>query len=262
MPSVAVSLLPELVTPEALAGRLVIVIDVLRATTTIAHALEAGAEAVVPCVTPEEARATAERIRTQGRGAVRLGEGSVGVLLGGERGGLKIDGFDLGNSPSHYTPECVGGKVVVFTTTNGTRALFQAKGAWETLAGCLNNASAVAERAASVAKKRGVDVHLLCAGTQGRVGLDDVLCAGALASRLLAAGLEPAADDSVRLACGAYDLATREPGGLLRAMRASLGGRNLIEVVLDEDVRGCADVGTLRVVPRFDAARGVIVPCA
>ena len=251
MPTLAVSLLPDLVSPEALAGKIVIVVDVLRATTTITQALAAGAQCVVPCLTPEDARAVAERMRAS----------SSAVLLGGERGGLRIDGFDLANSPSDYTHERIAGKAVVFTTTNGTRALLLAKQGWEVLAGCLNNAAALAERVSAIALKRKLDVHILCAGTQGRVSMDDVLCAGAIVCRILANGVPASIDDSVRLACVAYDHATRTPGGLLDALRNSLGGRNLLEIVLDDDVRWCSRVGTTDMIPRFDPARGVITPC-
>src|SRR5438067_13583166 len=97
-----VYLLPDLVESAALAGEMVVVIDVLRATTTIIHALAAGAREVVPCLEIDEARGVAGR----------LGKAAV---LGGERGGVAIAGFDLGNSPAEYTRERVGGKTVVFT---------------------------------------------------------------------------------------------------------------------------------------------------
>src|SRR5262245_17681938 len=100
-----VYLLPDLAEPAALAAKTVVVIDVLRATTTIVHALAAGAREVVPCLEVEEARQVAARL------------GKVAVLRG-ERGGVAIAGFDVGNSPAEYTRERVGGKTVVFTTTN------------------------------------------------------------------------------------------------------------------------------------------------
>src|SRR5262245_8863015 len=108
---VHVHLLPELVPPEALAGGVAVVIDVLRATTTVVHALAAGCAAVRPCAGVDEARALA--------GSMRAGR----VLLGGERGGLPLPGFDAGNSPREYTPAVCRGTTLVLTTTNGTRAL-------------------------------------------------------------------------------------------------------------------------------------------
>src|SRR5262245_36031837 len=111
---VQVHLLPELVPPGRLVGGVAVVIDVLRATTTIVHALAAGCLAVRPCLEVEEARALADGMRA-GR-----------VLLGGERGGIPLPGFDLGNSPREYTGKVCKNNTLVLTTSNGTRALHRA----------------------------------------------------------------------------------------------------------------------------------------
>src|SRR5580698_2421565 len=110
-PPIYVHLLPDLIPDGALKGGLAVVIDVLRATTTMIHALAAGCDAIMPCGEIEEAR----------RIARSLPEGSA--LLAGERQGLPIEGFDLGNSPGDCTPENCSGKTLVMTTTNGTRAI-------------------------------------------------------------------------------------------------------------------------------------------
>src|SRR5258706_13920045 len=125
-----VYLLPALVEPAQLAGKTAVVIDVLRATTTIVHALAAGATQVIPCLEVDEAR----------RIAAELGERAIS---GGERGGKQIPGFDLGNSPAEYSRERVAGKTVVFTTTNGTRAMLRCKAARRVLLGAFVNFSAV-----------------------------------------------------------------------------------------------------------------------
>ncbi|HYW81106.1 MAG TPA: 2-phosphosulfolactate phosphatase, partial [Thermoguttaceae bacterium] len=114
-PTLNVYALPRLVDPEKLAGGTAVVIDVLRASTTIVHALESGAREIIPCSDVGEARAIASQLSA--------GE----FVLGGEREGLPIDGFDLGNSPSEYLPHRVEDKAVVFTTTNGTRAISQVR---------------------------------------------------------------------------------------------------------------------------------------
>ena len=129
MQSVHVHLLPQLVRPEELAGTTVVVIDMLRATTTIVEALSAGAVAVIPCGEIEEARQCAR-------------QRSPAALLGGERGGRPIAGFDLGNSPAEYTAERVGGKTVVLTTTNGTRALLHSRQAARVLVAAFANCAA------------------------------------------------------------------------------------------------------------------------
>src|SRR5262245_35942829 len=110
-PSIFVHLLPSLIPPGALRGGVAVVIDVLRASTVIVQALASGCEAVIPTLEIDEAR----------RIATSLPAGKS--LLGGERHGLPIEGFDLGNSPGDYTDEVCSGKTLVITTTNGTKAI-------------------------------------------------------------------------------------------------------------------------------------------
>ena len=154
-----------------LAGVTAIVLDVVRASTTIVTALAGGARAVVPVSTPEEARGV-------GR------QGHIGPLLvGGERGGAPPPGFDCGNSPAEYTVDRVRGRTVVFTTTNGTRALLALAGAHEIAVGGFVNATAVALWATAAPG----DVLLVCSGERGRFCLEDAVCAGLLVSRLASA---------------------------------------------------------------------------
>ncbi len=169
MPQVDVYFLPQLVEPESLAGGVSVVIDVLRATTTITAALAAGARDVVPCLEVDEARAA----------AANLPAGQA--VLGGERDGLRIAGFALGNSPREYTPDAVGGKTLVFTTTNGTRAMWHAQSADEVWLAAFVNLSTVAQ--ACEGRKR---VDLICSGTAGKITREDVLLAGAIVAHLTA----------------------------------------------------------------------------
>jgi 2-phosphosulfolactate phosphatase len=155
-----------------LAGVSVVVLDVVRASTTIVAALASGARAVVPVESPEEARA---RARAWDDGP---------VLVGGERGGSPPPGFDCGNSPAEYTPDRVAGRTVIFTTTNGTRALLAVAGARRVSVGGFVNAAAVARWAAAEPG----DVLLVCAGERGRFCLEDAVCAGLLVGRLEPAG--------------------------------------------------------------------------
>src|SRR5437588_13012226 len=131
---VRVHLLPELAPAGGLAGGVAVVVDVLRATTTIVHALAAGCTSVRPCATVEEARELA--------GQMRAGR----VLLGGERGGAPLPGFDLGNSPREYTAKLCHGSTLVLTTSNGTRALVRAAEAERTILAAFVNYSAVCEQ--------------------------------------------------------------------------------------------------------------------
>jgi 2-phosphosulfolactate phosphatase len=238
---ISVHLLPGLFEPVDLRGGVAVVIDLLRATSTIIHALAAGATSVVPCGEVEEAR----------RLAAQAPSGTF--VLGGERGGLKIPGFDLGNSPGEYTREVVAGKTLIFTTTNGTRALIRAKEARRVLVGALVHLGALVDL---LAEETG-PVHLVCAGTEGRITLEDVLCAGAIAHWLnLAVDDADVGDDSTQLAlslfasCGHnYDRAYEDR--VLAILRQSRGGRNLIDCGLGADIAVCAEQDKFDIVPEL-----------
>jgi 2-phosphosulfolactate phosphatase len=251
-----VHFIPTLTTPQELAGGFVIVIDVLRASTTICYALAAGAKAVIPCLEVDEAQRFAQR---HGPGA---------VLLGGERGGLPIAGFDLGNSPGEYTAERVGGRTIAFTTTNGTKAMQLCGEAERVTIGAFVNLSAVC-RGVLHALNAGRTAHLLCAGTGGEITAEDVLLAGAVAqqiTRTIAVGNPPesaALADSARLAalawrslcaelkegCGdvlSSDISATALGDYL--IRHTRGGRNLATLGLTADTIEAAGID------RFDFA--------
>lgn len=241
-----VHLLPDLVSPAALAGRTVVVVDVLRATTTICHALAAGAKSVVPCLEIDEARAKAQEL------------GRAQVVLGGERRGLKIEGFDLGNAPTEYTAASVGGKNVVFTTTNGTRAMRHAAQAGEILIGAFANLSAV------VGVLLGNDeVDLVCAGTGGAITAEDALFAGAVVERLTSTTIggtrhAPDLNDQALLARDAWRTVEGSGTALSIVLRDCQGGRNLIAEGFDADIDTAARIDTFDFVPRLDLSTGRI----
>ena len=242
--TVNVHLLPDLVEPDALTGRAAVVIDVLRATTTIAAALAAGADCVVPCLTVEEALRRRE-------------ESGADVVLGGERGGVKIESFDLGNSPSEYTPTAVAGKTILFTTTNGTRALRRVERAGRVLLAAPVNLSAVCAR---LRDEPGVEI--VCAGTNGQITAEDTLLAGAIASRLAADSPGAELNDQARLSVLAWQsLHAGQAAGaqpLPAALRDSLGGRNLLDIGLERDVEFAAQIDTLEIVPELNLDTGRI----
>lgn len=232
----------------AVAGGIAVVIDVLRASTTIATALAHGAVAVRAVPTIDEARRAV---------------GATGAaLLGGERGGLPIAGFDLGNSPREYTPERVAGRRLVITTTNGTAALAACRSAREVLVGAIVNRAAVAEAVGRLARARGIGhVHLVCAGTDGAVTAEDVLAAGAI----LAAGAGPgdALDGAARAAREAFErvAAAADPrSALVAEFRRSPGGSNLVALGMEADLSACAALDALVVVPWLDPGSGEMVP--
>lgn len=230
--------LPSLFEPDALRGGTAVVIDVLRASTTICHALDAGARGVIPCGDVEQARATA---------AALSGESPI---LGGERDGTLIDGFDLDNSPLRYTPDVVAGRTVVFTTTNGTRALLRCAAAERILIGAFVNLAAVV----SQLRGCGQPVHLVCAGTRGEISAEDVLCAGAIA-RELAPPTGTIVDDQARLSAALFDA---QRGRLNEALAESLGGRNCLALGFAADVSRAAEIDRFDVVPVFSPETGRI----
>lgn len=238
--------LPGHVGEQELAGSTVIVIDLLRATTTICSALAAGASEVIPFREIEETLAAAQKV------------GRDKVILGGERGGTRIDGFDLGNSPAEFTREAVGGRPVYITTTNGTWALHHARLARRVLVGAIVNLSAIVE---SVKDEPRVDI--LCAGTGGEETLEDILCAGAMVERLTSLGgkdyklndAAAAAAREWRMLVGKADLTGHSlTEQLALKLRETLGGRNLIEVGNDGDLPDCAAIDRLSIVPELDVA--------
>lgn len=232
-----VYLLPSLVEPEQLAGRTCVVIDVLRATTTIIHALAAGAAEVAPCLEVDEAR----------RIAAGIGPSAV---LGGERAGGKIAGFDLGNSPAEYTAASVGGKTLVFTTTNGTRALARCKLARQVLLGAFVNLSAVCRELSDQEQ-----IALVCAGTDGQVTREDALFAGAVAHELTQSR-RAEFNDQAEIAADAWRTAVRlltdRPLGM--TLKSSLGGRNLIGIGHENDIDLAAQIDRFDIVPELDLA--------
>lgn len=239
-----VHFLPSLTTPEDLAGGTVVVIDVLRASTTITHALAAGAREVIPCLEIDEAREVAGKLP------------STSVVLGGERGGLPIEGFHVGNSPIEYTRRLIEGKTVVFTTTNGTRAMMHCRQADRVLIGSFVNRGALLPPLAHAA-----DVHLLCAGTNGQITRDDVLFAGCVVAELCEEGRpEHELNDSGRIAaeiwhCLAQAVASQQDSNFIAAVSSSLkrtqGGRNLRALGLEGDIDTAAQLDRFSIVPEL-----------
>lgn len=217
-------------TPEAVRGAHVVAVDVLRATSTIAFALANGAAGVIPVLTPEDAIELGRRL---GRDRVRLC---------GERDSVLIAGFDLDNSPASYTRDAVEGKTLVFTTTNGTRALRVASSTASVRAGALVNRAAVAD---ALAAERG-PVVVLCAGVHGRFAMEDAIGAGALVDALLAR--DPGCDltDGARAAALLYrSIAARLPDAIASAEHAEA----LAALGFANDLTACSALDVLRVVP-------------
>lgn len=225
------------VTPERVSGHAVAVIDAFRATSVMVEAMHNGAQAVIPLVTVEDAFAMCEKF---GRGQ---------SVLGGERGMVKVEGFDLGNSPAGYTREAVAGKKVVFTTTNGTRAIHNSRFAAKLYVAAFLNMSAVCRALAASGK----DAVLVCSGRQDRFTAEDGLCAGAMAgilSREYGYGLTDIADVMRRM----YDDAS---GDLRGRLSSTLHYNAMLEKGLSDDIEFCLRKDIYDIAPHYDA-RGEI----
>lgn len=234
---VSVHLLPKLVDPVSMRGGVAVVIDILRATTTIAHALAANVATLIACGEIEQAQETA---RQQPTGS---------ALLGGERFGERIAGFDLDNSPLKYTPDVLAGKTLVFTTTNGTRALATCSEASRVLVGAFVNRQATID----ALLKDGRRVHLVCAGSDGYITAEDVLFAGSIATALYeSAGGREDADDETQLALALWQATGDSPANIRRVLRDSRGGRHLIDLGFDADIDRSSECDRFRFAAEYD----------
>jgi len=218
----------------ALRDRTVVVIDVLRASTTIVAALSNGAREIIPVATVES--------------AVKISGNLFGdvILLGGERNGRMIDGFNLGNSPAEYTGERVKGKAIIFSTTNGSQALVKARYARELFVCGFVNMGTVADALWQTPR----DFTIVCAGNDGVLSMEDTVCAGMLVSRVAAGGgLDPELSDGALVARTLHRTFGR---GILKMIRSSDHGRRLLEIGFGEDLKFCAGVDTLPVLPLLE----------
>lgn len=219
-------------------GRGAIVIDILRATTTIVTALASGAKAVVPAATSEEAvRLTANLEKN-------------GYLLAGERRSLKIEGFQLGNSPREMTPAVVGGKTIYLATTNGTPALVAAQSADPVLVGAAVNFKAVTQRARAHFLERG-EIAIVCAGRERQFALEDAYTAGRFVKALKKGAKKVALNDAAEVALAL----TSHYEGWADALSGTAAARQLAEVDLAEDVAFAAKQDWFDTVPIYAERR-------
>jgi 2-phosphosulfolactate phosphatase len=223
-----------------------VVVDVLRSTTVMVHALAAGCEAVIPCVEIEEAKAAAARL-TPGT-----------ALLAGERQGLPIPGFDLGNSPDDFTPRVCEGKTLVMTTTNGTRAILSSVESERVYIASFANLRATSNELAMQCHKNGDGraVHIVCSGTDGSISMEDSLLAGALTSGICARCAtdipegQRLGNDEAFIVLSQWleverHLNTRP---LSRLLSMGRGGQNVQRIGLTGDIEAAAGVDSVDVV--------------
>lgn len=224
-----------------------VVIDVLRATTTIIYALWGyreknnidklmGSSKIIPVETIEEAVSLSKKYNRDE------------ILLTGERFCLKPEGFDCGNSPSEYIQEKVQGKTIIFTTTNGTRALRLAQAAKFITTAAFVNATACADKVFS----EGNDVLVLCAGRSNKTAKEDTACAGLIVKLLIERCQENNVDfelsDAADIASKYFDHYKHDILGLLKSAEA---GKNLVEVNLEKDLKDCCMIDFLSITTEY-----------
>jgi 2-phosphosulfolactate phosphatase len=217
-----------------------VVVDILRASTTICTALDHGAKEVVPFGEVEDARNAKDR------------NGWSDALLCGERGAKKLPGFDLGNSPADYTSDVVGGKSLLFASTNGSVALSNAPENATVLVGGLANLTAVAQKIAQLNQP----TVIACSGKFGQFALEDGVGAGAIISKLweLVEGLE-LVNDGAMAAQAIWDQHKADPSV---AMWQCRHGIFLIEVGFGSDLSICSEIDSHPVVPVMRDGRLVV----
>jgi len=233
MNSLETLLIPEEIKNTELAGKLVVIIDVLRASSTIAAALANGCNGFIPIFSPNQDKKKARQFKKER------------VLLGGERAGIKLEGFDLGNSPREYKRETVKDKTIIFSTTNGVKTLEMVKGAYRIIIGSFLNLQAVCNYCTNY---RG-DILIICAGKEGKFSLEDAACAGMIVNSL---------KDVFSVACQEADanltaqlLYEKFSNNILEILRKSQHGRYLESIGLVEDLKFCSQLDFFHIVPVF-----------
>jgi 2-phosphosulfolactate phosphatase len=225
MPKIEVCLTPALLDLYAIENSIVVVIDILRATSSITYGIENGAEAIIPVMNVEDCLNYADK----------------GYLLAAERNGEVVEGYDFGNSPFSYTKEKVAGKTIVLTTTNGTKAMHLAQErAYQVIVGSFLNLSSVCD----YLKKQNKDVLLLCAGWKDNFNLEDTLFAGAVVEQLQADF--SVGDDSSVAALDMYQLAK---GDLREYLKKSSHNHRLVKLNIEEDVQFCLRLNVCTTIP-------------
>jgi 2-phosphosulfolactate phosphatase len=237
-PTLFTSLSPALLHLYDVSNSIVVIIDVLRATSTIATALYNGAKAVIPVDSVSR--------------CIELGKQIDGITAG-ERDGKVAEGLKHGNSPFEYNREFIGGKTLVFTTTNGTRLLHMAldNGAKEIITGSFNNLSAVCDHLVSMKQ----NVVLGCAAWKDKVNMEDLLCAGAVVSAIENYFTVPC--DSSRMAEVLFEKAKKDLFGFMKKNNASHYHR-LMGFGLEKDIRYCLTNDRANVLPQYEDGKLVV----
>ncbi len=214
---------------DEMRGKTAIMIDVLRASSTIVTALANGAKGVIPVADMGAGSRISQSMDTEN------------FLLCGEKDGEKIEGYDLGNSPFEYTENLVRGKTIVLNTTNGTKALMRASLAKDIVVGSFLNLNSIVEYLKD--KER---IVLVCAGWRGRLSLEDLLCAGNIIYELTNGELPEIAFDGAKVAFGLYE---KFGDDIEKTVLSSNHAHRLKDIVGTEDLSYCSSVNVMQVLP-------------
>lgn len=242
---VDVAFAPAALTQAQMHGRVVFVIDILRATTAMCAALSHGARAIIPVSSTEEALRLAQTI------------GSTDLLLAGERKCARIPGFHLGNSPLEMSESAVRGKTIILTTTNGTDALLACHAAATVIPTAAANLSLAAERGREAVEAE-QSVLIVCAGRNGDFALDDAYCAGRLIAAIFGSAKPRRELNDAGLA--SLDLVRRYGDRWERPLAYSRSGRELVRLGFRADVRDAARLDAYPVLAQFHERRVTLVP--
>ena len=227
------ALLPRLIQQGQLAGQIAVVVDVLRASTVIVTALESGS----PWISPVKTRADAYDLQKQ--------HVSECPLLAGERLGLKISGFDLGNSPLEFSSAAIAGRPLIMTTTNGTTAILRTRKARRVVIGAFINLTAIVNTINNCE-----ELLLVCSGTRGKISLEDTACNGAIIERLIHSGKSVILSDAATIA---YQVYVQYKENLVDMMKTkSEHGRKLIKLGFEKDIEFAATIDRARAVPLLE----------
>ncbi|MFW2491147.1 2-phosphosulfolactate phosphatase family protein [Clostridium chromiireducens] len=215
--------------------KIVVVIDIFRATSVIITALNNGCKEVIPYLTIEETLEFAKKLNREE------------YVLGGERKAVKIEGFDLSNSPLEYTKELIRNKTVLFTTTNGTRTLAKSVSAKKVFIAAMINAESVAKKLININE----DVVIINAGTNGNFSMDDFICSGYIINEMLKYNKSMELTDISKTANIIY----KENSDILSYVRKATHYTVMKSLKLDSDIEYCVRKSIIEIVPEYDGKR-------
>jgi len=218
-------------------GQIVVAIDVLRASTTVCAALYNGANEIVPAESSEKAAKIYANISRSLR------------FLGGERNGVKLDGFDAGNSPAEYTREIIEGKTVIFTSTNGAIAFNKANKAKFKIVGCFANYNVVNDfinEVISSSLNKKLTISFVCGGSNGNISIEDTLCAGAFIANLMNTIPNCKISDSSLVALEMFKLHYKEIRSYVKTTSHS---KHLESIGMGDDIDLCLTLDKYPVLP-------------